>query len=129
MKCYECGTEAADNVSVCPSCGYDIIQSEVETVEDNTTTIVKEPIYRNKKYIGVVLYVVACIMLIVAFTRINNDTYAFYKQHYKGCMEEYVENSADARNSGGLFSGTYRFIASEYEKMAKYANKKYGDTV
>ena len=124
MKCPECGIEIADNVAVCPSCGYEIIQSEVLTEEDNTDTTVTVPVYKNKKYIGIVLCVVACIMLIVALTRINNDTYSFYKQHYKECMEGYVENSTDARNSGSRFSGTYRYIASKYEDMAKDDNKK-----
>ena len=124
MKCPECGTEIADNVAVCPSCGYEIGQSEVETVGDNTNTTATVSVYMNKKYIGIALCVVACIMLIVAFTRINNDTYSFYKQHYKECMEVYAENSAEARSSGALFSGTYRYIASEYETMAKNANKK-----
>lgn len=124
MKCPECEIEIADNVAVCPSCGYEIIQSEVLTGEDNTNTTVTVPVYKNKKYIGIVLCVVACIMLIVALTRINNDTYSFYKQHYKECMEGYVENSTDARNSGSWFSGTYRYIASKYEDMAKDDNKK-----
>ena len=124
MKCPECGTEIADNVAVCPSCGYEIVQSEVETVVDNTNTIATEPVYKNKKYIGIAFGVAACIMLIIALTRINNDTYSFYKQHYKECMEGYAENSVDARNSGALFSGTYRYIASEYETMAKNAHKK-----
>lgn len=124
MKCSECGTEVADNAAVCPNCGYVIIQSEVETVEDNTNTIEPVPVYKNKKYIGIVLCAVACIMLIVAFTRINNDTYSFYKQHYRECMEGYAENSADARNAGLWFRGTYRYIASRYEDMAKDDNRK-----
>ncbi|CCY53271.1 putative uncharacterized protein [Coprococcus sp. CAG:782] len=124
MKCPECGTEVADNVNVCPSCGYEVVQSETEAVEDNTNTTATVPVYKNKKYIGITLCVVACIMLIVAFTRINNDTYSFYKQHYEECMEGYAENSANARNSGSWFSGTYRYIASEYEDMAKDDNKK-----
>lgn len=37
-------------------------------------------------------------------TRINNDTYSFYKQHYKECMEGYVKNNADADNSSALFT-------------------------
>lgn len=125
MKCPECGNEIADDVKVCPSCGFEIIQSE--TVEENTViTNTNETVlvYKNKKYIGIALCVVAFIILIAAFTRINNDKYSFYKQHYKECMEGYAENSTDARNSGSWFSGTYRYIASEYEDMAKDDNKK-----
>ena len=71
MKCPECGIEIADNVSVCPSCGYEIVQSEVSAAEDNTNITATVPVYKNKKYIGTALCVVACIMLIVAFTSIN----------------------------------------------------------
>ena len=126
MKCPECGNEIADDVTVCPSCGFEIVQSEtnanrVTTIADTNEAV---PVYKNKKYIGIALCVVACIMLIVAFTRINNDTYSFYKQHYTECMEGYAENNADANNSGALFRGTYRYIASSYEDMAKDDNKK-----
>lgn len=126
MKCPECGNEIVDDVKVCPSCGFEIIQAENDTEKVATMTYINETIsvYNNEKYIGIAFCVVACIMLIVAFTRINNDTYSFYKQHYKECMEGYAENNADANNSGALFRGTYRYIASSYEDMAKDASKK-----
>lgn len=126
IKCPECGNEVVDSMTVCPSCGYEIIQSEIETetVEDKRNTTEILPIYKNKKYIGIALCIVACVMLIGSFTRINNDTYSFYKQHYKECMEGYAKNNADANTSGSLFSGTYRYIASSYEDMAKDDNKK-----
>lgn len=128
MKCPECGNEVTDNVAVCPSCGFEINPSESEEIVKesiptiNATSTV--PAYKNKKYIGIVLCIVACSMLIVSVTRINNDTYSFYKQHYKECMEGYVENNADADDSSALFSGTYRYITSNYEDMLKYDKKK-----
>lgn len=122
MKCPECGNEVADNVKVCPSCGYEIIPSETD-VQENTKSG-EVPIYKNKKYIGIALFVVACIMFIVAFTRINNDTYSFYKQHYKECMEGYADTKATADEySGWFFKSTYESIASSYEDMAQDDNK------
>lgn len=45
MKCPECGTEVADNVTVCPSCGYEIVQFETEAVEDTINTTATVPVY------------------------------------------------------------------------------------
>lgn len=126
IRCPECGREISNHAESCPGCGCKIIQSEANTGEAMITTNISEtvPVNKNKKYIGIAIYAVACIMLIVAFTRINNDTYSFYKQHYKECMEGYAENTSDANNSGALFRSTYRHIASIYEDMAKIDNKK-----
>lgn len=27
MKCSECGTEVEDNVTICPNCGYEIVDN------------------------------------------------------------------------------------------------------
>jgi hypothetical protein len=82
------------------------------------------PIYKNKKYIGIFLCVIACVCFIVAFTRINNDDYAFYKQHYKECMEGYADTKSTANSySSSFFRSSYNSIASGYEKMAKDDNK------
>lgn len=63
-------------------------------------------------------------MLVVAFTRVNNDKYSFYKQHYKECMDGYAENKSTANDYGGWFKSSYNYIASNYEDMAKDDNKK-----
>lgn len=123
IKCPECGNEVVNDVNICPSCGYEIIPSETGTQETTDNRVV--PIYENKKYIRIVLFVAACILFIIAFTRINNDTYSFYKQHYKECMEGYADSKAAADNySGWLFKGSYERIASSYEDMARDDNKK-----
>lgn len=120
IKCPECGKEVSDTITICPQCGYKIITQG--DVRDGKTYI---PTYKNKKFIGIVLWVVACICFIIAFTRINNDDYAFYKGHYQICMEEYVENKSTANAyTGGLFKSSYNYIASKYEEMAKDDNKK-----
>ena len=122
IKCPECGNEVTDDEKVCPSCGYEIISSETDTQETTNSSVV--PVYKNKKYIGLALFVVACIMFIVAFTRINNDTYSFYKQHYKECMEGYADTKATADEySGWFFKSTYESISSSYEDMAQDDNK------
>ena len=122
MKCPECGNEVACDVNVCPSCGYELIASEsnIREIAENRAM----PFHKNKKYIGMALFAVACILFIVAFTRVNNDRYSFYKQRYKECMEEYADNKLLAKNSGVLFSSTYEYIATEFEKIAKDDNKE-----
>lgn len=123
MKCPECGNEVTEGVNECPCCGYEIMPSEADTQETSNRSVV--PIYQNKKYIGIVLSVVACVLFIVAFTRVNNDTYSFYKQHYKECMEGYADCKATANDySGWLFKSSYENIASSYEKMAKDDNRE-----
>ena len=122
MKCPECGNEVTDDLKVCPYCGYEIISSETDIQEN--AKIGEVPIYKNKKYIRIALFVVECIMFIVAFTRVNNDTYSFYKQHYKECMEGYADTKATADEySGWFFKSTYESIASSYEDMAQDDNK------
>ena len=40
MKCPECGNEVADNVKVCPSCGYEIIPSETDVQENTKNSVI-----------------------------------------------------------------------------------------
>ncbi|MCI8335103.1 MAG: zinc-ribbon domain-containing protein [Lachnospiraceae bacterium] len=123
IKCPECGIEIEDNVKVCPGCGYEMISSKANTQEITENKGIAAS--KNKKYIGIALFAAACILFIVAFTRVNNSSYSFYKEHYKECMEGYAECKLIADDySGGLFRSTYENMASRYEEMANYDNKE-----
>lgn len=128
IKCPKCGNEIEDNITVCPDCGSEINPPETDIVsEPEVYSVINtdETKYKNKKYNGIVLCVVACIMLIMAFTKVNNDTYSFYKQHYKECMDGYKDTKSTANQYvSGLFKSSYEGLASTYEAMAKADNEK-----
>ncbi len=127
MKCPECGKEVTENSMVCPSCGFEIINSDVVTIKKDENTFIDNTsiiFCKSKRYIGIAFCIIACVMFFCAFARINNEKYSFYKQHYKECMDGYVENITEANNFGGWLSSEYKSIASEYEDMAKEDNIK-----
>ncbi len=110
IECPECGKEIEENLLSCSNCGFPIKIKDKE----------EQPIYKNKKYIGIVMCIVGCILFIVAITRINNDIYKFYLEHYETCMEGYDENNATANlYSSGFFKSSYKSIASRYKEMAE----------
>lgn len=120
IKCPECGKEVPDTITVCPQCGYEVIPHN--DIQEGKTSISG---HKNKKFISNVLWVAACICFIIAFTRVNNNGYAFYKGHYQSCMEGYAENKSTANAyTSGLFKNSYNYIASSYEEMAREDNKK-----
>lgn len=110
INCPECGKEIEEGVLSCPNCGFPIKK------QDET----KHPVYMNKRYIGIAMCIIGCVLFIVAFARINNDDYKFYLEHYETCMQGYDENTATAKSyTNGYFRSSYKSIASSYKEMAE----------
>ena len=109
-NCPECGKEVEEEVLACPECGFPIKKQDKA----------EKSIYKNKKYIGIVMCVIGFILFIVAITRINNDDYKFYLEHYETCMQGYDENTETANSyTSGFFKSSYKNIASSYKEMAE----------
>lgn len=112
INCPECGKEVEEGVLTCPNCGFPI-KNKAE-----------QPIYKNKRYIGIVMCIIGCILFIVAILRINNDDYKFNLEHYETCMQGYDKNIATANSyASGFFKRSYKDIALGYKNMAKRACK------
>lgn len=103
--CPECGKELGVGETLCRNCGYDSKPHNKATGNSKA------------KIIKIASVAIACLCLILSISRINNDKYNFYKQHYKECMAGYEENSRTA-NGGGFLSGSYRYISNSYKDMA-----------
>lgn len=110
IECPECGKEQDSNNEICMECGFENASSESLTKNNE----------KNKnKVVGIVLIAIACVMFAFSFSRVNNDKYDFYKQHYEECIEGYEDSMAMANSSGALFRGSYKSIANSYEDMAE----------
>ena len=118
-RCPECGSEVGTEAAVCPNCGYPFTEGEAgAAAEQAAPGPAKQKI--GGKTIGIVLFLAAAILLIVGITRLTNDRYQFYKEHYETCIDGYNENSRTARSYGsGLFRYGYETIASTYKQMAE----------
>lgn len=142
IKCPKCGRDVSENAESCPACGFPIASRKIENEKhncpecgcelDNNITIctncgynieVKKEIVISKnvekgRRIRIASVVIACVFFILAVTRISNDKYTFYKEHYAECMDEYEENSKTARSSSGMFKSSYNYISNSYKDMA-----------
>lgn len=120
IKCPECNTEVDSEVAVCPSCGFPIKKKPIVQAELKVSDEAKAPIdpeqLKKKKLIGTVMCIIGCICFVIAITRITNEDYKFYVEHYEDCKDGY-EDCMDEAKYGGMFSGSYRSIASTYEDM------------
>lgn len=135
IVCPECGKEQDSSAKSCIECGYPLQNDSKSQVCKDCGKLLKDgntyctncgfensnsvPTMKNSKnkMIGIALIVVACVMFVIAFTRVNNEKYDFYKQHYEECMDGYEESMDMA--DGGWFSGSYKQIANSYENMAE----------
>lgn len=119
-KCPECGNDVSNQVKTCPYCGYEI-SKEDEQIKEKYNNL----IHKNKKYIIALLCIVGCLFLIAAITRITNDEYKFYKQHYQECIDGYNDTKWTADSfSGGFFKSSYDSIASSYKDLADNDKKE-----
>ena len=112
MKCPECGSDIDDGVKNCPNCGCSI-DSQIGKYTQSDYSSSKKSV---PKFLIPVFIVCAVLCLIIGFTRINNDKYSFYKQHYEECVEGRDDNAGHT----GMFSGTYSMIADSYQDMIDY---------
>ena len=104
-NCPECGHEMKAEETLCHNCGYDGKEKN-ESSRKRKTIIIR-----------CVSAAIACLCLILAFSRIYNDKFAFYKQHYADCMAEY-EECTDAAENGVYFRSSYRSLAESFKEMA-----------
>lgn len=125
VNCPECNAEIDSEVSVCPYCGFPIKKKTTAQVDSSDLVekiTVAHPLdsekQKKKKIIGITMCVVGVICLIFAVTKITDDDYKFYLEHYEDCKDGY-EDCMDEAKYGGMFSGSYRSIASTYEDMMK----------
>lgn len=69
--------------------------------------------------------IIGCIFIVVAITRITNDEYKFYKQHYQECIDGYNDTKSTADSyCGGFFRSSYKSIDSSYKDMADDDNEE-----
>jgi len=119
ISCPECGFPIDSEITVCYECGFPIDTLKKE----NTIPSVKSAI--SARQLGITLCVVAAICLIIGITRITNDKYNFYSEHYTDCMEGYAETQSSADSfSSGMFKQSYQSIADDYIDMANDDLKK-----
>jgi len=118
--CPECNTEIDSEALICPCCAFPIKE---KTTEPRFSETLKQPIdpekQKKKRFIGTVMCIVGCICFVIAITRVTNEDYKFYVEHYEDCMEGYEDCMDEARHSRGYFASSYRSIASSYEDMAE----------
>ena len=142
MICPECKNEMGEGISVCPACGFDVNANmweceECHTFVDNSADVCptcgapkkiavqnKTPSDNNrqdgnkKKKLGLAMIIAACILCVVGFTRITNNSYKFYKQHYAECEAGYIDTKSTANSYyPGFFRNSYNGISSVYKSM------------
>lgn len=111
ITCPECGASINGESTVCNECGFPI-----EKPQSEIATKAKEP-KLSAKQLGIVFCIVAIIYFIVGITRITNDNYAFYSEHYKECAEGYEDATREAKTAGWLLKSGYENIADTYQDM------------
>lgn len=112
LICPECGASIETNSDVCPECGFPLKSQrpQVPTVSKS-----HKP---SKKQLGIAFCIVAVICFIIGITRVANDDYTFYSEHYQRCADGYQDAKREAaRATGWLLKGGYEDIAEGYKDM------------
>jgi len=116
--CPDCGTAIDHESSACKECGFPIEKQKAETaIAAKKTRIPAKPL-------GIALCVVAVICFIVGITRITNDKYTFWSEHYQECMDGYEDCKSEARTAGPLFKDSYQNLAESWKDMADRSLEK-----
>lgn len=114
INCPECGKEIEKINRICPECGYQLKEDDKQHM-----SIVANG---NKSILGVLLCIVGCILLIIAFKTITSSKYKFYTENYGTYVAGYEENIEKSNSySWGLLKSGYSDIASGYKTMADEA--------
>ena len=113
-ECYECGTLLMKSAIVCTKCG-----APMSVINEDATKVDKVVLNKSKnRYIGIGMIIIACILFVISFSRVNNEKYEFYKKHYEDCEEGYIETKSMANSySSGFFKSSYNNIADSYQDM------------
>lgn len=122
IQCPECGCDISAEVLECPFCGCLIKVNNEMDLENNSSAGKQKfnyDIVPKYRIVSAFLFAAACILFVIALTRINNSDYKFYKEHYDQCMSGYDDSKYGERTSALLFKGTYGMIADEYKEMAE----------
>lgn len=121
VHCPKCGKKILSDSKICSYCGYEMATKNEHILDDKKEI----PLYKSKRFISILMRIIGSILLIISITRITNDDYKFYKQHYQDCMDGYNDTKSIADSYlGGYFKSSYNSIASSYKDMADDDNKK-----
>lgn len=112
VECKECGAVYDKRQDSCPKCGCPSNDKNEVTLQ-----IIKKS-NENGKLLSYCMIVVALILMIISYTRVNNEEYDFYKEHYVECEAGY-DDARDMANSysSGFFRSSYNTIANSYQEM------------
>jgi hypothetical protein len=117
MKCPDCGLELKANAKTCISCGCPIVYDSGRSSRQSVLT--------KRKCFGISLCLAAIVCFVICFTRVSNDQYRFYIQHYGECKAGYEESMLTAESYGyGFFRSSYQDIASTYQDLMDSDQKK-----
>ena len=83
MKCPKCGEEMADDMGICPYCGY--VASQTDNIEKETNEMMKEMQVDNSKTSNnVAKFIVRALVICFAFIVLYNySTICSYEKYFR----------------------------------------------